>query len=155
MKRAAAVFIFLFSIPFLFGQGEMLGTITREEILENFPEWGELAAAYNPHPVSIEKLKFVDRLIQVEIFLGTWCPDSKVHVSAYFKILDMTANPNIRSAYIGIPRDRASRKEYIPEDKNVIRLPTFIIYEDGREIGRIIETPQKSVEEDLLDIIFK
>ena len=38
-------------------------------------------------------------------------------------------------------------------NKNIEKAPTFIVYINGQERGRIIETPQKSVEEDLIDII--
>jgi hypothetical protein len=34
-----------------------------------------------------------------------------------------------------------------------VKLPTFLVYVDGREIGRIVETPERSVEEDLVRIL--
>jgi uncharacterized protein (DUF1015 family) len=33
------------------------------------------------------------------------------------------------------------------------KVPTFIVYRNGEEIGRIIETPIKSMEEDLYEIL--
>jgi thiol-disulfide isomerase/thioredoxin len=88
----------------------------------------------------------------VEIFLGTWCPDCRQHVSAYLKIMDMVRNPMIQTTYTGVPRDRATREAYI-EGKNIERLPTFILFLRDQEIGRIIETPSQSVEEDLWEIL--
>ena len=38
---------------------------------------------------------------------------------------------------------------------SIEELPTFIVSIDGREAGRIIETPKRSIEEDLLEIIEK
>jgi hypothetical protein len=61
-------------------------------------------------------------------------------------------NPLISTTYIGIPRDKQARQEFI-QGKNIEKLPTFIVTLDNQEKGRIIETPVKSVEEDLFDII--
>ena len=133
----------------------MLGPLTKEAILKGFPDWEEVAAVYQPKPDCLRKLKAIDQAVRIEVFLGTWCSDSKNHVSAYFKILDMTDNPLIQTVYIGIPRDKGARLKYLPPAKNIEKLPTFLVYKDGKELGRIIETPAKSVEEDLLAILNK
>jgi thiol-disulfide isomerase/thioredoxin len=148
------VIIFLFLSLNLIGEKELTGPLSKEEILKNNPEWQELVASYNPKPEIIEKIKAINKEIQVEVFMGCWCPDCEKHVSAYFKILEMADNPFISTTYIGIPRDREARKEFI-QGKNIIRIPTFIVYFQNQEIGRIIETPTKSVEIDLIDIIEK
>jgi len=146
--------LFLFSFLYLGGEKELTGPLSKEDILENVPEWQELVASYIPKPEIIEKLKSVNKEIQVEIFMGCWCPDCRQHVSAYFKIMELADNPFISTSYIGIPREREARKELI-QGKNIVRIPTFIIYFQNQEIGRIIETPAKSVEEDLIEIIEK
>jgi len=148
------VIIFLFSSLNSTGEKDLTGPLSKEEILKNVPEWQELVASYTPKLLIIEKLKSVNQEFQVEIFMGCWCPDCKKHVSAYFKIMELTDNPFISTSYIGIPREREARKELI-QGKNIVRIPTFIIYFQNQEIGRIIETPTKSVEEDLIDIIEK
>lgn len=137
------------SIP---GEKELTGPLKKEKILENLPEWQEQMASYFPEPEIIKKLSSIDKIFQVVVFLGTWCPDSKEHVSAYFKIIEMTDNLNISTSYIGIPKDKEARQELI-QGKNIVKVPTFIVYFLDKEKGRIIETPTKSVEEDLLDII--
>jgi len=147
--------VMLFSILGLSGQTEMLGPLTKEAILKGVPDWEEVAAAYQPKTDCLQKLKALQQPVRIEVFLGTWCSDSKSHVSAYFKILDMADNPLIQTVYIGIPRDKQSRSKYLPPVKNVEKLPTFLVYRDGKEQGRIIETPTKSVEEDLLAILNK
>lgn len=153
-KKIFLISIIFFSSLISFGQTEMLGPLTREDILKNLPDWQEITASYNPKQEAIEQLKASSQFIQVEIYLGTWCPDSQAHVSAYFKILDIVNNPLLQTTYIGVPRDKLKREPYI-QGKNIIKLPTFIVLIDGQEKGRIIETPIKSVEEDLLDIINK
>jgi thiol-disulfide isomerase/thioredoxin len=133
-------------------QVELVGPLTPEVILQKIPEWKPFVDGYSPQLDIISRLQAVPEEVRVEIFLGTWCPDCRQHVSAYFKIMDMVRNPMIRTTYTGVPRDRAARGPYI-EGKNVERLPTFIVFFRNQEVGRIIETPRKSVEEDLWEIL--
>jgi len=143
--------LFILSIP-IYGNTDLLGLITKEKILESFPDWNDVVASYSPKHEVIEKLKLIDYEVKIEVFLGTWCPDSVRNVSAYFKIMDMVDNPLIQTNYIGIPRGKESRKKYI-KGKNILKVPTFIVFINDKEKGRIIENPTKTVEEDLRDII--
>jgi len=154
MKNKTLFLVFLTLILFLSlrAQVELLGELSKEEIFENLPDWQQVASSYSPKQETIEKLKAIKREIQIEIFLGTWCPDSKAHISAYFKIMELVDNPLILTTYIGIPRDKQARQEFI-QGKNIEKVPTFIVTLDNQEKGRIIETPTKSIEEDLFDII--
>jgi thiol-disulfide isomerase/thioredoxin len=74
------------------------------------------------------------------------------HVSAFFKILDLADTPLLQPAYFGVPEAKDKRAPYT-EGKDIVKLPTFIVFVDGREAGRIVETPQRSVEEDLVRIL--
>jgi hypothetical protein len=133
-------------------QTELVGPLTREEILRQIPEWKPLVQAYSPDLDIVARLQKIHEEINVEIFLGTWCPDCRRHVSAYFKIMDMVANPLVTTTLTGIPRDRAAREKYIA-GRDIERVPTIIVSFRGREIGRIVETPEVSVEADLWRII--
>jgi hypothetical protein len=144
--------IFIGASLILRGNTELLGDITREDILQSFPDWEEVMASYTPDEKALEGLQAISYPVEIEVVLGTWCPDSKRHVSEYFKVLDMVENPNFFSTYIGIPRNKESREPYI-QGKNIQKVPTFIVHVEGREIGRIIEIPKKSIEQDLLDIL--
>jgi thiol-disulfide isomerase/thioredoxin len=136
----------------VFAQIELVGPLTPKAILQKIPEWKPYVDGYSPQLDVISRLQAVPEGVRVEIFLGTWCPDCRQHVSAYLKIMDMVRNPMIQTTYTGVPRDRAARGAYI-EGKNIERLPTFIVFLRDQEIGRIIETPSQSVEEDLWEIL--
>lgn len=145
--------VFVFSL-FLFSYAdvELVGNLTRERILEKCPGWEVDITSYSPNQEVIEKLQSVDQEVTIEVYLGTWCPDSVRNVSAYFKIMDMVGNSQLTTKYIGLPRDKDARKPYI-KGKNIVRIPTFIVFINNREKGRIIENPTQSVEEDLFEII--
>ncbi|MGD8539051.1 MAG: thioredoxin family protein [Candidatus Aminicenantes bacterium] len=154
MKKNTLIYalIFLGASLSLCGGTELLGDITKEEILQNFPDWGEVIASYSPDEEALMKLKAISHPVAIEVVLGTWCKDSKKHVSEYFKVMDMLGNPHFFSTYIGIPRIKEARSPYI-EGKDIQKVPTFIVRVDGKEMGRIIEIPKKSIEQDLLDIL--
>ena len=148
--------LFLLPLVLIFSAGaaaqELRGPVTREQILENCPGWADLAAAYAPSPEAIAKLQQLDRPVQIEVYLGSWCSDSKQHIPAFIKVLDVAASPLITATYIGIPQAKAARAEFYG-GKDIQKIPTFIVLVDGIEKGRIIETPAKSVEADLVEIL--
>ncbi len=133
---------------------DLLGPTTRDDILRVRPEWRSVVDAYNPRGDIVERLRSLGTEVKVEIYLGTWCSDSEAHVSAFFKVLDLAENPLLQASYIGVPEDKSLRAPYCG-DRGIEKLPTFIVSVGGREKGRIVETPQKSVEEDLLALIEK
>jgi len=130
----------------------MLGALTREDILGALPDWLEVVSSYQPESEAVGRLKTLDIPVEVRVFLGTWCPDSKAHVSEFFRVLDAVDNPLLSASYVGVPRDKARRAEYY-QGLDIERLPTFLVLVGGGEIGRIIEVPKVSVERDLADIL--
>ena len=132
---------------------DLAGPTTREAILALRPSWQDPVASYQPDPEALAKLQGLSREVRIEVFFGTWCSDSMAHVSALFKILDMADTPLLQPRYIAVPEDKAKRQAYFEGRTDISKLPTFIIILDGREAGRIVETPKKSVEADLVKIL--
>ena len=87
---------------------------------------------------------------QYLVFLGTWCSDSREQVPKFFKIADHL-NLEI-SQVVFLDRERKS-SEGLESKFNITHVPTFIMLdENGKEVGRIIETPTLSFESDLCKI---
>jgi thiol-disulfide isomerase/thioredoxin len=154
MKNLLFPFSCLLLLSALRGQQEIMGPVTPEDLSLKFPEWQAVAAAYAPRPEAVDRLRAVTCEVIVEVVLGTWCSDSKSHVSKFLKVLEVTDNPLIRATYIGVPKDKTKRSPYL-QGRDIVKIPTFLIYVDGVEKGRIIESPVKTVEQDLADIIEK
>jgi len=134
-----------------FGE-ELVGATGREAILRHSPAWEGAAAVYQPVPEAIERLRSLGREVRIEVFFGSWCSDSAAHIPAFFKILDLVDSPLLRVSYTGLPRDRDKRAPYCG-NREIARIPTIIVFVDGREAGRIVETPKKTLEEDLAAIL--
>ena len=90
--------------------------------------------------------------LRIKIVMGTWCPDSRREVPRYMRILDIWKFPMTHLSLIGVDKAKISSvKEYT--SLNIQRVPTFIIYKNNIEAGRIIESPVTSLEQDMFNII--
>jgi thiol-disulfide isomerase/thioredoxin len=85
--------------------------------------------------------------------MGTWCSDSRREVPRFLRILDEL---NFNNELLTI--NYVDRKKESPEGDisslDIKYVPTFIFYKGGKEIGRIIETPQITLESDFKNILY-
>ena len=98
---------------------------------------------------TIAKIKKKIDGIKITIILGTWCKDSKEQVPKFLKILDELKFKDENLTIIGVD---SKKQAYVldVEKYNIERVPTFIFYKKDKEVGKIIETPKKSLEKDML-----
>ena len=91
--------------------------------------------------------------LAVKIVMGSWCPDSRREVPRFMKILDQWKFPAGSITYIGV--DDSKFSPIGGYDKlDIQRVPTFILYKNNIEAGRIIENPVTSLEQDMVNILF-
>ena len=102
--------IFLFLTGF--GDVELVGKLSKDKILDNCPDWKAEIASYFPNQEAVEKLQSIQFEVNIEVFLGTWCPDSVRNVSAYFKIMEMVDNPTLH-LYIELKDNYIANEEGI------------------------------------------
>jgi thiol-disulfide isomerase/thioredoxin len=149
-------------IPILtFSQNEtddLVGITSRIE-LQNDPYYGPVFqaeyAAYTINEEVLNELKTYLYSYQISIVMGTWCGDSQEQVPHFIKILDQLDYNTKNLRIIGVDHQKSAEGTNV-DQLAIERVPTFIIYDaEANEIGRIIETPTRSLEEDLLDIIKK
>jgi len=110
--------------------------------------------SYTPDTSTIKKLKkfLSDKKITVTIVMGSWCGDSQEQVPRFYKIIDALnfSEKNVTLYCV----DRTKKTDNGETDKlSITLIPTFIFFNDGKEIGRITESPKKSIEKDMLEII--
>ncbi|UCD37512.1 MAG: thioredoxin family protein [Fidelibacterota bacterium] len=107
---------------------------------------------YDVNSDVLNSLKSSIASLKIDIFMGAWCSDSRREVPRFYKILDSLKISNSDVKLVMLNREKASptREE---ADMNIHHVPTFIIYLDQVEIGRIIETPINTLEEDLESIL--
>ncbi len=138
------------------GQGPLLGETTPAAILAVSPEWEANYELYEPGAASLEA---IDAALtarrgeyRVEVILGTWCGDSRDQVPKFLKIWDILGRNRLPATFLGVERSREERPASLA-GKKIERIPTFIVYGKDGEIGRIVETPKLTFEEDLAAIL--
>lgn len=107
------------------------------------------------------KKRVIDRLkkqsfenIQIDLILGSWCHDSHREIPRFIKILDQIEFPYEKLNMNALDSKKNS-PDFNAKAKNIIRIPTAIVYKNNQEIGRIVETPKKTLEKDFLKILSK
>jgi hypothetical protein len=133
----------------------LTGAMDTRTILAITPEWQRIFRDFLPDKDDVASIKnsLEDRSgVTVEVVLRSTCEDSRFQVPKYLKIQELLGEKQLTTTYVGVDRTRALPAEIVKVRK-VDKVPTFIIYEDGKEIGRIVETPKETVEADLAKIL--
>ena len=90
--------------------------------------------------------------VQIAVYLGTWCSDSRREVPRFVKVL-WQAGYDLQKLDITCLDRNKRAPDYQENIFDIQYVPTFIIFQHGKEIGRIIETPENTLESDLLKIL--
>ena len=108
---------------------------------------------YRADPVAITSLSgIIPDGLTIKVVMGTWCPDSRREVPRFMKILDTWKFPSDLVTFIGVDNGKNSPIGGY-EELDIQRVPTFIIYKNNVETGRIIENPVTSLEQDMVNIL--
>lgn len=122
-----------------------------------FNEWYEKNyTEYIPNATAIAKGKSKLKGVEVLAFLGTWCGDSKRGVPKFYKVMDEMGfdEKNLKLVSVSDSKETYKRSPNGEEKGlNIFRVPTYIFYKEGQEIGRIVETPVTSYEVDIAQIV--
>ncbi|MAT89689.1 MAG: hypothetical protein CMC35_03260 [Flavobacteriaceae bacterium] len=137
---------------------KLLGPINKEALSSTpFSAWFvSEEATYAPDDNIVSSLQPNLSEYTITAFMGTWCGDSKREVPRFYKILEAAEFPLDRLQMIALDNEREAYKQSPGGEEEGIgihRVPTFIIYKDHHEVGRIVEHPKTSLEADLLAII--
>lgn len=144
----------------------VMGEISRDRILVDLPDWDSEFFDYGPDPTLIGGIADHMQDVKITVLLGTWCSDSRREIPRLWKILDEIGYPadEVTLYAVGssrfttdmpIPPELLEWSNRIKEHYDVERVATIILYRNGEEIGRIVETPTASLEGDLLEILSK
>ena len=132
----------------------LLGEVERAQLERGpYAEWfSEHYENYESDSLIMCDLKAVFGNIEVSVYLGTWCGDTKKQLPRLFHLLDELARDRVEIKLVGLDRDKVgpSGEE---QAAGIHHTPTVIVRREGEELGRIIETPVESLERDLLKIV--
>ncbi len=135
-----------------------IGRTDTDWILQNLPEYSDRKRDYKPDETVVELIADAVRPgDRVEIYMGTWCPDSQREVPKYLKISEVMKTrfkKDLPASFVNVDKSK-TKPEDLLAGKHIEKLSTFIVYRGDQELGRIVERPTSLLEDDLLAIIAK
>jgi thiol-disulfide isomerase/thioredoxin len=137
----------------------IIGRTNLDAIKQNHVFWSEYLHNYEQYvvdePVVEEIIQLLQgRKISATVVLGTWCGDSKEQFPVFEKIIEKIPQNRLFVDIIGVDRDKLAADMDI-SSFGIEFVPTYIFYEEDKEIGRIVETPSITMEKDILEILRK
>lgn len=161
MKRiflTLVLFAFVFSVNAQASKdrsGNLIGYAKKSDFLKNqYKGWFNYHYKnYQPDGIVVNKIKKNLNDVSVLCFMGTWCGDSKRETPRFYKIME-SANFDFDKNFKLIALNRLKRTpDNLQEGYDIIRIPTFIFYKRGKELGRFVEYPRQTMEKDILAIL--
>lgn len=137
---------------------QLLGVHSAKDLQQApFNEWfNKNYAAYNIDSAAASQLTLLLKNKKIELFMGTWCGDSKREVPRIFKILDYCGVRPSQVKMVMVDNHDSTYKQspaHEERGKFIHRVPCLIVYDKGIEMNRIVESPVVSLEKDLVAIV--
>ncbi|MEW6512198.1 MAG: thioredoxin family protein [Bacteroidota bacterium] len=124
------------------------------EIFDQSP-YAPFRVAYDTADVMheyVDLIRMVRDSVEVIIFFGGWCSDSRREVPRFLKVADLAGFGAEQIRFYALDRTKKSSDGLT--DRYAIELvPTFVFLRRGEEIGRITESPRTMMEADVLGIL--
>lgn len=134
----------------------LVGPVTRGEVEAAVPDWVGAQVEAEPDPEATAALAAVEPGARVDVYLGTWCSDSRRELSRLWRALDeaggMTGTVPFELAYVAVDRDKEEPGELL-SGVGLEYVPTFVVHRDGTEVGRVVEVAPHGIERDLLELL--
>lgn len=119
---------------------------------EGFAWYSQNYNSYTIDKPTIDAFKDELKDFDVTVFMGTWCSDSQREIPHFFKIMEYSNYPINAIQMYAVDRNKESLNGE-EQGQNITHVPTIIFSKDGKEMGRIVESPIQTLEEDIRDIV--
>ncbi len=123
-----------------------------------YSEWFEKNySEYRPAENELKALKEnIAGVDSITVFMGTWCGDSKREIPRIIKSLESVDFDFSKLKLVCVDRTFQNYKQSPGREEaglNIHRVPTILFHNENTELGRIVESPRKSLEQDMVDIV--
>jgi thiol-disulfide isomerase/thioredoxin len=122
-------------------EGKILkGVLAKRDIASDtaFKWYAANQKGYTAQSDAVNALKKNGERIRIIAFGGTWCGDTKNILPKFYSITESANFPDDRITLIGVDRSKKTIG-HLTEALAVVNVPTFIVFKDGKEIGRVVE----------------
>ncbi len=131
---------------------EMYGQSDMQWVLDNIAVFRSRTDLISSERDAVAYLRDLRKEVTILVFMGSWNVSSQIHVPALFATLQQVDNKRITVKVIGMNR-RLQDRDGLAERYDITTLPTLVLEHKGIEVGRIIETPSRSIALDVITIL--
>lgn len=134
--------------------GDLVGIANKESFKETpYNTWfTSTFNSYKTDQAAISDIKKNLKGVTVKGFMGTWCGDSKRETPRFYKVMEQAGLDEKNIEIVTVNRSKRT-PDNLQEGLDIQRVPTFIFYKNGKEIGRYVEYARESLEKDILKIV--
>lgn len=153
-QRYTIAFSLLFNVTQLMAQSPneriLMGSITTDSLKRDTSlHWLHDASAYQAKQVVVDKLKQHNSKLFIQVFCGSWCEDTQRELPKFLNVADAAG---LKYSFYFLDRNKQSiageEKKY-----NILFVPTFIVFYEDKEIGRVIEMAPKGIENHIAEML--
>lgn len=134
--------------------GNLTGIVDKEAFMQPpFNSWfNDGLENYEADTAVINGLREALKDVEIRAYMGTWCGDSKRETPQFYNILEAAYFDMKNLTMVTVDYSKKEPTDLV-NGYDVQRVPTFIFYRDGKELGRYVERPRESLEQDMLKIV--
>jgi thiol-disulfide isomerase/thioredoxin len=118
----------------------LVGKQTLEAIIEHSPDYENRMKSYKPDGAAVSFLSKYARKTDILIYFGSWCPHCEAWVPRLIKALQSASNDSLSTRFVALPRNFASDED--ARAWGIHGVPTIIVIQGGREVGRLVGPPE-------------
>lgn len=130
---------------------ELLGPLSREQILNILPECGFEKDSYSPATDALDRIRSAGVAIRIEAYFAPLDLDQVKQIGRLMKVQEAASDVNIVIDFVGLSRPNDPRAA----GKAIEKLPTYIVFIDGSESGRIAGVAGRAPEEFLVSLLLR
>lgn len=87
---------------------------------------------------AIAAFKQYGNKFKVIIFGGTWCSDTQNLLPVFYRLVDKSDYPEKNITLVAVDRNKQTI-HYLNKKYHITNVPTFIVLQHGKEVGRVVE----------------
>ena len=151
MKFVLLIIAILFTPP-LHAKDYVVGEISDSRIMEEFEKFKRHQDDVNYSEEALAGLKAVTEQFQFKVFFGQWCHDSQREIPRLIQLFNKVDKANFEVSYYALDTQKSDPDGHA-KLHNIKRTPTLIVFQDGKELARVLEFPKVDWPSDLYEIL--
>ncbi len=104
----------------------------------NFGWFGEHERQYTPPENILKTFAARKNDLRFMVFFGTWCADSHYIIPRFYKIIGLSGIDKKRISLFALDRTKKDAAHFA-EAFDIGHVPTIIVLQKGKELGRVVE----------------